>query len=186
MMDPGVVRSHLIKRVLPFVLTLLVGASLSGALRHRGHYPHRGCHAFEYGGVYEGGKVLVEPAPDREEGRTRLVVDSLPSSSYVVDGSHKRGPEGAVRLNVSLNADGSASPIDIISTSDPRLDGDAIKAVKNIRFTPATVGRRPKALTAIAEYGCSVFWIGHQAMYGCETSLLSVQNAWPIAYAGSL
>jgi TonB family protein len=159
---------QLLKRALPFVLALSVGVAAFLVVRRER--------------ARRAGQARAAVPQRLAHQKTWLTVHSQPGWSYVIDDSHKKSLEGLVRLSVTLDADGSVSQVDILSTSEPKLNEDAIKSVQSIRFTPATVNGRPISLRAVADYKCSVFWFGHQPSYGCGASMSEVENDWRVIY----
>jgi TonB family protein len=159
---------QLLKRAVSFALALSVGVAAFLVVRRE-----RASRANQ-------ARPAVRRHLTHEE--TWLIVHSQPGIDYVIDGAHKRSFEGSVRLNATLDADGSVSQVEIVSTSEPQLNEDAVKAIKRIEFTPATRDGRPVSLKAIANYECSVYWFGHQPHYGCETRLSEVENNWRVIY----
>ena len=58
--------------------------------------------------------------------------------------SLRLGEQGTVLLTVLVKSDGTASDVEVKSSSGfPRLDRAAIEAVKTWRFNPATVDGKP-------------------------------------------
>jgi TonB family protein len=154
MIELGVVRSHLLKKVLPFALTLFVGALAAGALRHRGHFPRHSCAAFEYGGAYEGGKVFVAPAPNRAslvDVTRRAVIVSKPDPLYTDEARH-HGTTGEVRLRVLLDSSGSVARIEPLMTLPDGLTESATEAARRIEFIPAEKDGRPVSQFATVSY----------------------------------
>jgi TonB family protein len=134
-----------LKRALPFLLTLIVGVSLGGLLKHR-HHRMRPCQEAEsYGGVYEGGKVFIAPAPNSatlaDVARTAVIL-SKPEPLYT-DEARRHGTAGEVRLRMLLSASGQVTGIEPLTALPDGLTESAVEAARQIKFTPAEQDGQP-------------------------------------------
>ncbi|MDT7602013.1 MAG: hypothetical protein QOF61_10 [Acidobacteriota bacterium] len=139
-----------LKRALPFLLTLIVGVSLGGLLKHRPHHRHFR-EGVAYGGVYEGGKVRASSTPVSYS-RTWLIVKSRPTlpRPFV---SHGTSELQVVQLRAKFGADGKVSQVLPLSESLPvDLVTSATDAAWCIKFIPPTEDARPLAATVDLTY----------------------------------
>jgi TonB family protein len=135
-------RVCLLKKILPFALTLIVGVSLGSLLKHR-HHQVRRCESSEsygtLGGVYEDGRVFVSPAPHTyalEHVSRGVIVLSKPEPLYT-DEARRHGTAGEVRLKVLMTEAGKISEIEPLMTLPDGLTERAIEAARRIEFIPA-------------------------------------------------
>jgi TonB family protein len=137
------------KRILPFMLTLLVGVSLASLLKH--NYPaRRPCMAATYGGVYEGNRVMVSPAPNAyslEHVSRGAVILAKPEPLYT-DEARRHGVAGVVRLRVLMAASGEVTKIEPLMFLPDGLTESAVEAARRIEFVPAAQNGQP-----ISQYG---------------------------------
>ncbi|MDQ3907715.1 MAG: TonB family protein [Acidobacteriota bacterium] len=145
MIELGAVRSHLLKKVLPFAITLAVGASLAWAFASRRGAQESARASVAYGGVYEGGKVFVQVSPYRVslvDVTRKAVVLAKPDPLYT-DEARLRGTTGEVRLRVLLDSSGAVTKIEPLMTLPDGLTESAVDAARRINFTPAEIDGRP-------------------------------------------
>ncbi len=127
-----------LKRVLPFTLTLIVGLGIGslfnlfnskprtapGVLRLEGTYATGGggCRTRmrNYSATIRSAEIYYQPKP---------AYTAMASKNYV---------EGDVTLRVTLGADGSVSSVEPITRLPYGLTEEAVRAARQIRFTPAT------------------------------------------------
>ncbi|MFL6227726.1 MAG: energy transducer TonB [Pyrinomonadaceae bacterium] len=127
-----------LKRALPFLLTLIVGLSLGGLFKHRRHYRHSDV-GVAYGGVYDGGKVFIAPAPNSAalaDVTRKAVILAKPEPLYT-DEARRRGTAGEVRLRLLLSASGEVRQIEPLTTLPDGLTESAVEAAQRIEFIPA-------------------------------------------------
>ncbi|MBV9959663.1 MAG: energy transducer TonB [Acidobacteria bacterium] len=149
-----------VKRVLPFMLTLLVGTGLGSVFGWRSsttqtqpnvtestyRYERRyGCSS-RYRRTYSGG---IE---GRAEGAsTPLVIRFQPNTRYTPEAlEHKT--TGVVQLRVRFNADGTATVLERLSTLPDGLTEEAERVVERTQFTPETINGEPVAVTKDMNY----------------------------------
>jgi TonB family protein len=129
----------MLKRVLPFILTLIVGLTL-GTFAHRfspaappanealnkthTHFCHRS-NAFLYRERY-----VDDSAP--------LRILSQPEPSYT-EAARRDHITGVVRLHVMFGADGEISDVEVVRGLPDGLTEEAVRAAQSIEFTPAMV-----------------------------------------------
>ena len=133
----------MLKRVLPFSITLIVGAML-GSLTNPVDV-HR--------------RLAAGVSPEQHTGhsRTWVIVRSLPGISYTGKYSEDaRFP--LTRLRVLLGADGTVSKIEPVSMPPYVSPEEIINAAKNIEFTPAMRDGKPISVWLNVEYGFQPGW----------------------------
>jgi TonB family protein len=154
MIEPGIIRTHLVKKVLPFALTLFLGASLAGALRHGRHHAHHACMAGDYGGVYEGDKVVIAPSPNFRalvEVTRKAVIIAKPEPLYT-DEARLHGTTGEVRLRMILSASGEVTRIEPLNALPDGLTESAVEAARRIAFLPAEMDGQPVSQFVTVDY----------------------------------
>jgi TonB family protein len=153
MIEPGVMRTHLVKKVLPFALTLFIGATLAGALRHGRHHA-RHAHGEDYGGVYEGGKVFIAPAPgvaSLVEVTRKAVIIAKPEPLYTEE-ARRHETTGEVRLRMLLSASGEVTRIEPLNALPDGLTESAVEAARRIAFLPALKDGQPVSQFVTVDY----------------------------------
>jgi outer membrane biosynthesis protein TonB len=160
-----------VKRVLPFMLTLLVGTGLGSVFGWRSsstnttqsnvtessyRYERRyGCSS-RYRGNTGGGERRSERTT------TPLIIKFQPNTRYTPDAlEHKT--TGVVQLRVRFNADGTATVVERLSTLPDGLTEEAERVVERTQFTPETVNGEPVAVTKDMNY---VFSLSDRATMG--------------------
>lgn len=134
----------LLKRVVPFVLTLTVGV-LFGSLFRPASTPrterqfvftersHRGCYRYR-NSFNAPARIIYQPQP------------------FYTEEARRNGVTGVVELRVRLDKDGSVTNIVPVRELPAGLTEEAIKAASRIQFTPATVGGLPVDSTQSVEF----------------------------------
>ncbi|MBA3712158.1 MAG: energy transducer TonB [Pyrinomonadaceae bacterium] len=163
---------NVIKRVLPFTLTLIIGAALgnfAGVISSfvssvpsvspapaTPYKSRRGCRsAYRF-------RSLDAPSDDLKrvftvnELKQRAVLLSKPTPSYSEE-ARLNNASGTVRLNLVLGADGEVSNITVVNGLPYGLTEQAIEAARQIRFTPAQKDGRPVSQYATVEYSFNVY-----------------------------
>ena len=128
----------LLKKALPFTLTFIFGAMLSGLLGLFGSSEKQagsvlGTRTYEFGSRcrMRGHKLVAETKP--------LVILFKPAARY---------PSGAgmksVRVNVTFGSDGKVSRVEPLQPSLPAAMSEAVeRAARGIEFTPETLNSVP-------------------------------------------
>ncbi len=143
----------LLKRVLPFTLTFILGAAVAGiagllrpggartymVLEHRSYdlSGKRSC-----GTAYRH-KLLAESKP--------LAINYRPNAVYTAE-ARKRAFTGTVRLRVTFGADGTVRGVETLQGQPYGLTQSAERAAWRTGFTPAMENGLPISVTRVIEY----------------------------------
>jgi TonB family protein len=145
--------TYLLKRALPFALTLIMGVllgSLFGASRmHRpgywavadesGFHHHRHCGEFQRG------------FNNAYNYATSQTIYRMPPAVYT-EQARRDGIKGVVGLRLTLKSDGTISDITPVKELSDGLTEEAIKAARRIEFSPRYVNGYPTDSTQYVEY----------------------------------
>ena len=141
--------THLLRRALPFIITLIVGTGLGNIFGIQN--PATSTHAtrrarcakqprFEINGVGRGDrqvtgvKIMYQP-------KTQFTPEALRNQTT-----------GVVTLLVRFNADGTTTVVERLSTLPDGLTEDAKRLAEHTSFTPATVDGKPVQETKEMNY----------------------------------
>jgi TonB family protein len=154
-----------LKRALPFILTLLVGVAVGGGLR-------RAERAAEPGGREVSCRMRQRqvsmmpplPAPPSFEPEVftakdvtrKAVINHKPEPHYTVD-ARRNNLTGTVRLRMVLAADGTVRQIVPLATLPDGLTDQAVAAARNIEFTPASKDGRAVSQYVTVEYNFNIY-----------------------------
>lgn len=162
--------TNVIKRVLPFTLTLIIGAALGNLVSavfsrtssspnvsapSARTYKSRGCRSrerVEANTLTFGNDRIFRP----EELEQRAVLLSKPQPNFT-EAARMNNVSGTVRLRVVLGANGDVSNITVISGLPDGLTERAIDAAHGIRFMPAWKDGRRVSQYVPVEYIFSVY-----------------------------
>jgi len=144
---------EVIKRALPFLLTLIVGVFLGSLFKPisspfkynftKSEYARSySYHKRKCGGQYEQ-RSYTQKIPYKPH--------YSPAPDYT-DAARARGFEGTVKLEVEFLSNGQIGEIKVLQGQPFGLTREAIKAAERIRFTPATENGMPVTTTEIVEY----------------------------------
>lgn len=140
----------LLKRFVPFLLTLGIGLMLGSFLGRT--VPRSNNVNF----------VSFEPERRAYGCRYRNFAHSTPLSfdykpeALYTNAARRNGVEGVVRLNATFNADGTVSNVTPITFLPDGLTEQAKRAAEAIRFTPGTINGEPITETKTIEYDFSL------------------------------
>jgi hypothetical protein len=162
-----------VKRVLPFMLTLMVGTGLGSVFGWRTSTPttqnnvesgyrlerRYGCSS-RYRSTYGTGGGGIENRVERTS--TPLVIRFQPNTRYTPE-ALKNKTTGVVQLRVRFNADGTATVLERVSTLPDGLTEEAERVVERTQFTPETVNGEPVAVIKDMNY---VFSLSDRATMG--------------------
>lgn len=142
--------SFYLKRVLPFALTFLVGATLGGLFQRFGHIRRAGF--FEGVRVHrEGRRCRTAPPPRVAPDRTvRAAITFQPSPRYTEE-ALRNGYRGQARLRLLLGADGRVQLVEPLDQLPYGLTEEAVRAAREIKFTPASLDGAPVDMWAYVE-----------------------------------
>ena len=132
--------AYLLKRILPFLITLIVGTGLWGIFGTRrpegsvgpGHY------RFSHRRMSRNGSRLLR-------------ILSQPERRYTPEATKNR-TTGVVKLLVQFNSDGTTTVIDRISILPDGLTEEAERIAEHTRFIPATINGQPITQTKEMNY----------------------------------
>ena len=159
-----------LKRVLPFILTLLVGVIVGGGLRRAGNdaavsfTATRSCSARRPQAI----APLPPPPPAslppsfdgdvfRAGDVTRKVfISHKPQPLYTAE-ARRNNVTGTVRLRMVLAADGTVRDIIPLTTLPDGLTEQAIAAARKIEFTPASKDGRAVSQYVTVEYNFNIY-----------------------------
>jgi TonB family protein len=164
--------TSVIKRVLPFTLTLIIGAALGNLVnavfsRTSGSpsvstpsartYKSRGCRSRRRERVEANtltfGNDRIFSADELEQ---RAVLLSKPQPDYT-EAARMNNVSGTVRLRAVLGANGDVSDITVMSGLPDGLTERAVAAARGIRFMPAWKDGRRVPQYATVEYNFNVY-----------------------------
>lgn len=161
----------MLKRILPFVLTLMCGVALTGLMSFI-NSPF--------------GKAGDSNARGPIQSRTWLIIREVPTLDYTEQEARERGALAPLSLFALLDADGNVSEVELASTNSkiatPEFVSDAIRMAKRIKFRPATENRRAIPLRVRIDYTCFDYDFAHQRMFQCSAAISEVERDWRTIY----
>lgn len=134
----------LLKRIAPFVVTLIVGIMLGGFARSFNSTPRNTFSVSPHlvvGSGYGGCRYRMREAVVARD-RTPAVILFKPYAPLTSD-ARRHQTTGIVRLHASLNADGTITDIAPLNTLPDGLTDEAMRAAQQIKFKPATLYGTP-------------------------------------------
>ncbi|HEV2860268.1 MAG TPA: energy transducer TonB [Pyrinomonadaceae bacterium] len=143
--------TSLLKRVLPFTLTFILGAAVAGlaGLLTRGGVTVFERHQYSHGGKRGGcgsayrHKLLAESKP--------LSIGYQPTAVYTRE-ARRRDYAGTVRMRVTFGADGAVKAVETLQGQPYGLTQSAERAAWKTGFTPAMENGLPISVTRVVEY----------------------------------
>lgn len=133
--------AYLLKRALPFTLTLILGSGLWGVFGSR-RAAHGGGGPGRYRFAHQR-KVNCASTPVR--------ILSQPEKNYTRDAVRNR-TTGVVKLLVQFNSDGTTTVLDQLSALPDGLTEEAQRIAEQTRFVPATVNGEAVSATREMNY----------------------------------
>ena len=131
-----------LKRALPFILTLLVGVVLGSALKRADRAERVAAPEVSSCRMRQQQVMRMSPLPSLQEDAVHLgAINYKPEPLYTRDSRPEM--RGTVKLRVMLAADGTVRNIAPIWTMPGGLTEKAIEAARRIEFTPARENARP-------------------------------------------
>lgn len=139
----------MLKRLLPFILTLLVGLLLGnlGSMWPRFDLPDE----VKWPRPYENHQAMQKrnEASALSVERSWAVIRSLPTPTYTGTGSYGFH---IVRVRVMLDASGRVTTATVLSDVPEPLRKDAARAAMKIEFTPASRNGQPVSVSTVVQY----------------------------------
>ena len=162
----------MMKRVLPFVLTLFVG-TIMGSLPHlfksrvNRAQPVTGTFSYRRGPCAHYSRGRFNDWPEEIQGakgkfekdsraETPVVILAKPDPRYTA-AARKNRTAGVVQLRAVFRADGEVTNILPIKTLPDGLTEEAINAAQRIQFTPAQINGMPISVERLIEYNFSLY-----------------------------
>ena len=150
-----------LKRALPFILTLLVGVLVGGGLQ-RAAVPG----GAEVSCRMRKQRVFVMPPPaplpfeteafTAKDVTSKAVINHKPEPHYTFE-ARRNNLTGTVRLRMVLAADGTVRQIVPLATLPDGLTEQAIAAARDIEFTPASKDGRAVSQYVTVEYNFNIY-----------------------------
>ena len=139
--------SYVLKKILPFSLTLIIGVLLGSAFgvfnsraTHRARHFRSHGYAFEHGRGY-GGCKKSSPVVYTYEPNTRYTKEAW-----------EKGVTGTVRLRVTFGADGEIKDVVPVLRLPHGLTEEAEKVARRAKFIPARENGTPVTVTKEVDY----------------------------------
>lgn len=147
---------HIIQKVVPFVLTFAVSALLVTTLQSL--LPlSSGVEDVRRGSAYGTGTGAEGLTPNDPLGpNTPLRVTFQPKAVYT-DAARANNVQGAVRLKITLRADGTVGPITTVTGLPDGLTEQAIAAARKIKFEPKRINGQPVSFVVTREYTFTIY-----------------------------
>ncbi|HEX8635377.1 MAG TPA: energy transducer TonB [Pyrinomonadaceae bacterium] len=152
-----------LKRALPFILTLLVGVLVGSGVKRAGHVAAtdgapQSCR------MRQRQLMLMPPPPPAFESEvltarevTRKAVISYKPEPHYTHDARRNNVTGTVRLRLVLAADGAVRDIAPLTTLPDGLTEQAVAAARDIEFTPAVKDGRAVSQYATVEYNFNIY-----------------------------
>ncbi|MFN2454180.1 MAG: energy transducer TonB [Pyrinomonadaceae bacterium] len=144
------------QRVLPFILTLLVGTAL-GSLGTFIHTPRDKTTARVLASAPHSCPMHSGIAVTQSNGDSTPVMIRFKPEPRYTEAARRNNTSGTVRLRATFGADGKVSDIETVSALPDGLTEEAVRAAKRIQFTPATFYGEPVSLTKTIEFNFNVY-----------------------------
>ncbi|HZH30287.1 MAG TPA: energy transducer TonB [Pyrinomonadaceae bacterium] len=154
-----------LKRVLPFILTLLVGVIVGNGLKRADRVAMPGYESVSSCRMRQRAAVLMPPPPPvsfesevytQTDVTRKAVINHKPAPEYTVEARHNT-VTGGVRLRLVLAADGTVRNIVPLTTLPDGLTEEAVEAARDIEFTPAEKDGRAVSQYATVEYNFNIY-----------------------------
>lgn len=156
-----------LKRVLPFILTLLVGVIVGSGLKRADRAAIPGVEVTSCRMRQRQKMLMPPPLPppppsfDSDVFRSgdvtrKFVISHKPQPLYTAE-ARRNNVTGTVRLRMVLAADGTVRDITPLNTLPDGLTEQAIAAASKIEFTPASKDGRAVSQYATVEYNFNIY-----------------------------
>jgi len=142
----------LLKRGLPFTLTLLVGSGLGSIFSST--TPRTNTRS----NVTTTVTTTARNSSCRERHRARAVAESTPlivtfePNTRLTEAARRNQTVGVVELLVRFDADGKATVVDRLTTLPDGLTEEAERAAERTTFRPATINGKPYTVTEVRQF----------------------------------
>jgi hypothetical protein len=140
----------LLKRALPFMMTLLVGTGLGSILSSTSQQNNKApgtttayTTTHRYGCGMRNRAVVAESTP--------LIVTFEPNTR-LTEAARRNKTVGVVELLVRFDADGKATVVNHLTTLPDGLTEEAERAAERTIFKPATINGRPYSVTEVRQF----------------------------------
>jgi Gram-negative bacterial TonB protein C-terminal len=139
----------LLKRALPFVMTLLVGLGLGSIFSSTSQQQNNRASATTTQATRRYGCSVRNRAAVAES--TPLIVKFEPNTR-LTEAARRNKTTGVVELLVRFDADGKATVVDRLTTLRDGLTEEAERAAERTIFDPATINGRPYSVTEVRQF----------------------------------
>ncbi len=142
----------LVKRALPFAMTLIVGTGL-GSIFGFGSKPEQTRKSWTNADIIVERRSSCRSSERRRHFRdsTPLNIRFQPNTSYTPE-ALKNKTTGVVKLLVRFNEDRTATVVEQLSTLPDGLTQEAVRVAERTQFDPETVNGQPVAVTKEMNY----------------------------------
>lgn len=144
----------LLKRFVPFLLTMTVGLLIGGLFRQAsGPEPSARFDRFEHDDYHHHhcGNSRYDWQPQDYQQNSPVVIRYKPQALYTAE-ARRDQINGTVELKMLLRKDGTVSDITPVSALPDGLTDEAIKAASRIEFTPAYIFGQPTDTIQLVQY----------------------------------
>lgn len=142
--------TSLLKRALPFVLTLIAGTGLGSIFGFNSSTP-KTTSGSPSGTVERRYSCPSQRRRAFQSDSTPLKITFQPNTRYTPE-ALKNKTTGVVQLRVRFNADGTTTVVERLSTLPDGLTEEAERVVERTQFTPATINGEPVSQTKEMNY----------------------------------
>ena len=139
----------LLKRGLPFTLTLLVGSGLGSIFSST--TPRPDIRSSVTTTTTRTRSCGTRRARVASESSTPLIVTFEPNTR-LTEAARRNQTVGVVELLVRFDADGKATVVDRLTTLPDGLTEEAERAAERTTFRPATIGGKPYTVTEVRQF----------------------------------
>jgi hypothetical protein len=139
----------LLKRALPFTLTLLVGSGLGSIFS--GASPRADNRAQTMTAAYVARTYSCGAHRRAAAASTPLIVTFEPNTR-LTEAARRNKTTGVVELLVRFGADGKATVVDHLTTLPDGLTEEAERAAERTAFKPATINGEPYTVTEVRQF----------------------------------
>jgi TonB family protein len=151
-----------LKRALPFILTLLVGVAVGSWLKRADNTARTG--VGEQSCKMRKRQVMMTPPPASmdvevfaaKDVTRKAIIRHKPQPHYTSEARHN-SVTGTVKLRMLLAADGTVRDIVPLTTLPDGLTEQAVEAARNIEFAPALKDGRAVSQYVTVEYNFNIY-----------------------------